>query len=208
MTTFGARDFDVDGSAGKLIPGFEPAGLGLFESCLPQECGYLEYGCGGSTVFAAQRGVRVIYSVDTDRQWIDRVIEEVGTASLTRLHMTHCNLGPVEAWGKPASLDRIYDFHRYAFAPWSAVRSCCDTVDVVLIDGRFRVACFLVSLAFARVGTTILFDDYTDRDYYHVVERFCPVAESHGRMAKFIVGRPYDAPELLEAVAKYSIIRK
>ena len=32
--------------------------------------------------------------------------------------------------------------------------------DLILIDGRFRVCCFLSSLKYGNVGTKILFDDY------------------------------------------------
>jgi hypothetical protein len=35
--------------------------------------------------------------------------------------------------------------------------------DLVLIDGRFRLACFLHPLLAAAPGTPILFDDYTNR---------------------------------------------
>lgn len=49
-----------------------------------------------------------------------------------------------------------------------------------MIDGRFRVACFLYSLLCAETGTVILFDDYSLRFRYHLVEDFCPKVESHG----------------------------
>jgi hypothetical protein len=56
-----------------------------------------------------------------------------------------------------------------------------------MIDGRFRVACFLTSLIYAQPQTVILFDDYEDRPVYHVVEKHLKPVLMAGRMAKFIV---------------------
>src|SRR5699024_4064786 len=61
--------------------------------------------------------------------------------------------------------------------------------DVVLIDGRFRVACFLTSVLYANPNTKIIFDDYTDRTYYHIVETVLPKKDLNfnTRQALFIV---------------------
>jgi|LakMenE18May11ns_1017448.scaffolds.fasta_scaffold9924938_3 hypothetical protein len=59
--------------------------------------------------------------------------------------------------------------------------------DVVLIDGRFRVACFLASVLSATKFTQIFFDDYVDRDYYHVVEEIMKPMRFCGRQAIFEV---------------------
>ena len=56
---------------------------------------------------------------------------------------------------------------------------------MILIDGRFRVACFLYSLINAKEGSIIIFDDYTDRAHYHVVEEVIEVYENCGRQAIF-----------------------
>lgn len=43
---------------------------------------------------------------------------------------------------------------------------------MVLVVGRFRVACFVYSLLCAQTRTIILFDDYANREHYHAVEEF------------------------------------
>ena len=58
--------------------------------------------------------------------------------------------------------------------------------DVVLIDGRFRVACFLYALIHTKPGTVIIFDDYADRPEYHVVEEVISPVEVDQRQAKFV----------------------
>ena len=56
-----------------------------------------------------------------------------------------------------------------------------------MIDGRFRVCCFLTSLKFADPGTIIIFDDYSKRPYYHYVEKYVSSFKSYGNQSLFIV---------------------
>ena len=74
--------------------------------------------------------------------------------------------------------------------------------DLVLIDGRFRVASFLVSALLAQEGCTILFDDYFDRPNYHVVEKYLKPVRKAGRMAEFSVpaAKP---PGLVQELIRY-----
>jgi hypothetical protein len=74
------------------------------------------------------------------------------------------------------------DFHEYIDWIWHQEQR----PDCVLIDGRFRVACFLTSLLNADVGTSIIFDDYNDRRHYHVVEEVVPKIKESGRQAIFV----------------------
>ena len=72
--------------------------------------------------------------------------------------------------------------------------------DVILIDGRFRVACFLFSLINAKEGSILILDDYVNRSHYHVVEEVLEVHKYCGRQAVFRVPRVFNkqlAQELL-----------
>lgn len=42
-------------------------------------------------------------------------------------------------------------------------------IDLVMIDGRFRVACCLKCFALLNDACNILFDDFLDRPHYHIV---------------------------------------
>ena len=71
----------------------------------------------------------------------------------------------------------------YLLYPWQHEHK----PDFVLIDGRFRVACFLTSLKLCNVGTNIIFDDYFVRPHYHIVEEIIKPIKSFGRQALFEV---------------------
>ena len=60
--------------------------------------------------------------------------------------------------------------------------------DLILIDGRFRLGCFLSAVLCTTRPVTILWDDYKGRGGYMAAERWFPVAEMIGRMARFEIG--------------------
>ena len=67
---------------------------------------------------------------------------------------------------------------------------------MILVDGRFRVGCFLAAMTRIRRPTRLLFDDYAKRDYRLVVERFQRPAAMIDRMAVFdLEPRPLSAME-------------
>jgi hypothetical protein len=71
-----------------------------------------------------------------------------------------------------------------------ACRFCAErklTPDTVLIDGRFRAACFLATAASVTESVTVLFDDYKNRKYYHWVEEIVAPTEMVGGLAVFKV---------------------
>jgi hypothetical protein len=181
-------------------------GLAAFKAAVKGASSYLEYGCGGSTILAANSGVKNIIAVDTSSEWAGAVRDAVAQVDGVRATIAHCDVGEVGDWGVPLSNARINDYHKYAVMPWYAAKKMGVVPGLVLVDGRFRVACFLYTLISARVGTAILFDDYGDRPGYHVVEQFCDLEEMHGRMGAFIVRKHYSFPDIAETFAKYSIV--
>jgi hypothetical protein len=184
-----------------MTPSMDQAGLDCFKRTLQSSQCYLEYGCGGSTVYAANTAkIKNIISIESDPDWVKQIIN----ISNSNLLLEHCDIGPVKEWGFPKTKDHIENFWKYAITPWQVARQHNLVPDVVLIDGRFRVASFLYSLMCAKEGVTILFDDYYEpRPHYFVVEEFLPVKEQHGRMALFQVERNYSVEKLTAKLAEY-----
>lgn len=187
-------------------PLMDESGFACFEASLKQSHCYLEYGAGSSTVYACNAAkIKTVISVESDQKWADEVRSHLaGTTS--NLHLQHCDIGPVSAWGVPVNGDRVQDFWQYMVAPWTIAGRIGELPDTILIDGRFRVAAFLYSLLCARVGTRILFDDYFDRPPYSVVEEFCTLSERHDRMAVFIATKTYSITGIAAKIAQYSVI--
>ena len=155
----------------------------------------LEYGSGGSTILASEQPGKLVFSVESDRNWAIRLQAEIDARDLpSPAHLYHVDIGPTGDWGRPVSPDVWTRFHRYPLVIWD--EPFFRQPDVVLIDGRFRPACFMAVVLRTRKPVTVLFDDYTTRPVYHSVEEFITPSEIVGRMAVFEVApRTWDASE-------------
>ncbi|KEO54186.1 hypothetical protein [Thioclava pacifica] len=143
----------------------------------------LEYGSGGSTLLAARLGKRV-FSVESDPDWAQMMRERLAAAGVAeRAEVVHADIGPVGAWGRPIDKRASARFHTYPLSVWD--RPDFAHPDLILIDGRLRVACFVSAVLRITRPVTVLFDDYLDRRKYHKVERLIEPVETIGRMARF-----------------------
>ena len=142
---------------------------------------YGEYGCGASTRWVAGETEATILAVDTAKVWIDSVRADVDSRKSVSLKWV--DLGPLADWGRPIGYTRSDRFHEYTEWLWQQTQK----PDLVLVDGRFRVCCFATSLKHAAADTTIIFDDYTNRPQYHIVEALLPFSSTCGRQAIFKV---------------------
>ena len=68
------------------------------------------------------------------------------------------------------------------------------------------MACFLTCLLNAKPGTRILFDDYTERGYYHIVETFVAPKQVTARQALFEVPPGLDAAGISKLLAQFSMV--
>ncbi|MBV7482836.1 hypothetical protein [Bordetella sp. BOR01] len=171
------------------VPHMELEGQALLAECLSKAEVFLEYGSGGSSVMASGSAVRKIYSVDSDQPFLQAVqarIAQTGGDS-SKYVPIYIDIGPTGAWGRPSDHGSAALWPAYVNEPWTTMKNHGEAPDLVLIDGRFRVASFLISALFAPAGCIILFDDYFDRPAYHVVEKYLKPVRAAGRMAQFVV---------------------
>ncbi|MBK1693066.1 O-linked N-acetylglucosamine transferase, SPINDLY family protein [Ectothiorhodospira mobilis] len=157
------------------------------ESAIKESHVFLEYGAGGSTLLAIKNNVKKLITVESDPSFLDMVeaVLEKYYQSNTDQISYKIDIGPVGEWSWPTTKKKIHSWHEYAQKPWEQILDSGEYPDLILIDGRFRVACFMACYLFAKPGTKILFDDYANRPQYHVCEKFLPVSKLAGRMALF-----------------------
>jgi hypothetical protein len=144
----------------------------------------LEYGSGGSTVLAAEMPGKTIFSVESDASWAAGLLawfDENPPASTVHLHAV--DIGPTGDWGMPINQRGWRRYHHYPLSVWD--RADFIHPDVVLIDGRFRLACLLTVLHRTTRPVTVLFDDFRDRPVYHRAEMLVQPSSLIGRMARF-----------------------
>jgi hypothetical protein len=144
----------------------------------------LEYGSGGSTFLAAEHARQAVFTVESDLVWSRTIAVSVAHFFPGRqVHIHHADIGPTKDWGMPVNIRAFGRWSGYPLSVWD--RDDFQHPDVVLIDGRFRPACFLATQFRITRPTTVLIDDYTDRPAYHDIEQIAKPVETVGRMARF-----------------------
>lgn len=187
-----------------MSPHLDPAGLKAFENRLSTAKNYLEYGCGGSTFMASSYPLQSIISIDSDKDWVDRIDSMISPGD-KQITINYCDIGEVKDWGIPINDTGFKNYWQYISSPWIHAKNKNINPDLILIDGRFRVACFLYSLTMASYDTVILFDDYTNRPAYSVVDKYLKPNAFYGRMAEFKGCYKLDF-EILNHILQYSSI--
>lgn len=145
---------------------------------------YFEYGVGQSTLWILENTNAKIVAVDSDKRWIKKIKNLLSKKKLSRVKFLYCNIGPIKSWGYPENYKKYKNFKSYANLIWK-YRNLYP--NIVLIDGRFRVASFLTTLKKSKKGTKIIFDDYKSRPQYHVIEKIIKPKKMYFDQALFVV---------------------
>jgi hypothetical protein len=189
-------------------PQFDEEGMAYFRKQLESARNYLEYGSGGSTILA-NRLVSTLVSVDSDAGRLADVRRKLAAEGRrATMRLIHVNIGLTYDWGMPVftkpTRRRVSRWEEYPTRPWRYLRSITQQPDLILVNGRFRVACVLESLLSLSPlsNTQILLDDYAERPHYQAVERFADL-EMAGRMAVLRPRRLLDRIQVRRMVRQY-----
>ena len=135
---------------------------------------YFEFGAGGSTNIASYYKIKT-YSVESDIRWHDKLKSNNIKVNYITIDLK------VKSSGYPGKETNINDWKRYIQAYKTEYMA-----NIILIDGRFRVACALDIFTKIKNDTIILIHDYTDRINYHIIENYYIKLKTWGRLAAFI----------------------
>lgn len=126
---------------------------------------YAEYGAGGSTVVASTiRTLTSILSIESDPDFAETVRRQAPKAVVRWV-----DVGPIESYGHPADESKKTSWPTYSAQDLG-------TPDLVLVDGRWRVACICHVLN-TYPNATLLVHDFTHRTEYHEVLTLCNIVE-------------------------------
>lgn len=178
-----------------IFDGHEDAFRAYLNTC---NC-YGEYGVGYSTLEAFKYFDKNVYSVDTDRNWVFQTKKYLKS---DRHKLGWIDLGDVGSWGYPKNYSKRANIIKYLNYIWEQPQS----PDLVLIDGRFRIACFLTTLKKCNIGTIIIFDDYTSREKYHVVEELIIPEKFFGRQAVFRVEKSFENSKIDKLIDQFMFV--
>jgi hypothetical protein len=176
----------------------------LLRAAVAGRCAGLEFGCGGSTGLLLRAGLPRLLSADSDPGWLRRVGADPPCAQPLaegRLRLLHIDIGQTGAWGWPADMAAMPHWPAYWRDPWEAAGA----VDLVQVDGRFRVACALAGVTRLAADAVLLVHDFWPRAAYQgPLLRHFEVAGSAGTLAMLTPRRPADAAMLAVDLAAHA----
>ena len=162
----------------------------------------LEFGCGGSTALMLRAGLPRLLSADSDPAWLARVGVEPSCAEALAtgaLRLLHVDIGPTGAWGWPEDAAGLARWPAYWRDPWEAACTDGPPPDLVLVDGRFRIAAALFGLPRLAPEARLLVHDFWPREAYRPpLLRHCSVAATAGSLV-MLAPNPRLDPALLAA---------
>jgi len=158
---------------------------------------YFEWGAGWTTVAAVRAGVAVT-SVEPMMEWCEKVQKELSAEGLPIFGVEWISpeYGELGACAWPDNEYSRQLWPNYARA-WSYAHP--DT-QVVMIDGRFRVACALL-VALSKFKGIILLHD-CDRPDYQILFRILHLVSRVEQLAAFTVPE-VDSDQILDLLVKH-----
>ena len=151
-----------------------------FRKWIPKSGVVLEFGMGGSTRLFCETGIARLDSVESDPAWVAAMAGDPFLAFFirkNRLFLHHADIGPVREHGLPISQPHP-GWLRYHQQVWESINA--DALDMVLIDGRFRLACACQVLLRCPQRPLLLIHDFSCRPHYHAILAFTDVKDSVG----------------------------
>jgi hypothetical protein len=141
-------------------------------------------------------------SVESDYKFLINILQEIsllnGNHSIIPVFV---NIGQTKEWGHPIDKSNQINWYEYSIKPWQILNNANIYPDLILIDGRFRVACMLATMASISKPTRIIFDDYVGRPYKNIIEKFIIPIKFVDRAAYFEINpRQISAFDILKYI--------
>lgn len=162
-----------------------PDEVALLRSLLACSRNYVEFGAGGSTCLAAQTVAQSVLSVDSSSDWLDKVAAiSAKKAYPVQPILSHVDIGAVGDWGYPKDETMRSRWPAYHEAVWS--HPAAGGADTVMVDGRFRVACFMQVMLHCRPDTVAIVHDFSDRPQYADVHKVAREVVRSANLSAFV----------------------
>ncbi len=175
----------------------------VLESFLRVSNRYLEFGSGGSTFLATKFVREAVTSVDSSQKWLDDVKEACIAADHTTVPtLIFENIGDIGEWGFPKDEEFRDSWPNYYNNVWKTAGK--SDVDLYLVDGRFRVACFMSVLQHCLPTSIIMIHDFESREYYHCVKSVARQIASADDLAIFMPDNSVSASEIEAILARHA----
>lgn len=167
----------------------------------------VEFGCGGSTFLSLYVTDARVLSIESDKSFIlalSKIPLLENSIKDKRLRFLHIDIGALKKWGIPLDESKKEQYPKYSMG-WLEVLSAQERrdINVVFVDGRFRVACILAAILYTPYRCKIIVHDFFNRESYHVVLPFLECIDRAGTLGVFIKKRHISKARVKELYEAY-----
>lgn len=114
-----------------------------------------------------------------------------------------------KSWGRPGPNATDVQKIRYSNHIRSLNKEKQQKIDLILIDGRFRVACCLKCFDVIKSDCFIAFDDFLNRTYYHIILNYYDIIEKTDNNCMVILQKKKNISSIPEdIIKKYELIQE
>jgi hypothetical protein len=183
----------------------DPTGLPLLNKYLSQIDVYFEYGCGTSTYLASNvDNIKKIYSVESDIEWANCIKQKIKRDNIVYI-FNDMDTKP-KTWGHPGKTATDVQKINYSSHMKNLSKEEQESIDLVFIDGRFRVACCLKCFDIMKDECSIVFDDFLNRPQYHIVLNYFDMVEKCSNTRTVLLRKKQNVCVPHELIKKYELI--
>ena len=177
----------------------------MFYRYLDKASVYFEYGSGGSTYQASIRdNIKKIYSVESDIEWQSKL--KYGTIQNSNVTYIFNEMNTLpNTWGYPGKNATDIQKKNYSNQIRNLSKEEKASIDLVFIDGRFRVACCLKCYEIIKDDCLIAFDDFLYRPQYHIVLNYFDIIEKTKDTRMVILKKKKNITIPLEVIENYEL---
>jgi protein O-GlcNAc transferase len=192
-----------------MEPWFAEDDKKMFYRYLDNTTNYFEYGSGGSTYQVNKYpNIGRIFSVESDPEWHESLKNRLDNPE-RRIRFLYVDMDThPKTWGSPGPRSNCAQWINYSsqieHLDWTLSRK----LDMVLIDGRFRVACCLKCHGVVNDECVIAFDDFVNRPGYHVVLDYFDVVEKTADDRMVMLKKKPDTTVPRELIEKYNKVKQ
>lgn len=167
---------------------------------------YLEFGSGNTTIFASQNNIN-FYSIESDRNFFYYLANKKNIKNIY-----FYSLGLVQFYSYPLFKSKIFKIYYknrakiYASKIFEILTEKLIMPDLVLVDGRYRVACMLNIFLYLKknnlINTCVILDDFKHRDHYQIINSFFNISLV-GRLGVCYINNKAQTSEINNLIEKY-----
>lgn len=180
----------------------------IFKKIVENSDTYLEFGMGGSTIYALKNSKAKIYSVESSKKWVKHMREYfyIRSSEKTRLELFQIDIGKTKEWGHPVGDESKEKFPGYSGKIFKKVDT--QNLNTILVDGRFRVACTLKAAleCHGNENLRVMIHDFWNREKYHKVLEYLEECESADKLVVLKLKSGIDMEKLRKDYDVYKYI--